>query len=205
MKFNRLTVLTALSLLAAGISRADLVDVTVNLNDNPSADGGSWGSGQQFDVQTNPDVGTGGFYQNGVCTGSDGEGDVFVTGYGSDCGEGDASIQVNTGGDAPGFPTGFSTDEDGGGVFGPYDADGVTSVLFSTTYSDTNPIFEDGDFQCSSNYYSFCGFGLSGDDITVSVLFANPIQIPEPNYGAVFLTASGLLIWARKARRSKRA
>ena len=47
--------------------------------------------------------------------------------------------------------------------------------------------------------------GLSGDDITVSVLFANPIQIPEPNYGAVFLTASGLLIWARKARRSKRA
>jgi hypothetical protein len=211
MKLNRLLLLTALSLLAAGLSRADLVDVVVDLNDNPPTDGGSWGSGQQFNVTTNPDSTTDGYYQNGICTSQDGY-DVSISGYDSeydgDCGLSDASIRVNTGTDAPGFPTMFSSDGNGGGVFGPYDADGVNSILFTTTYSKSDPIFDGGDFQCSSNYYSFCGFEISDPPAgeTISVLFAEPIPtaVPEPTYSAVFLTASGLLIWVRKARRSKR-
>jgi hypothetical protein len=211
MKLNRWVTLAALALFAAGLSRADVVDVTVNLNDVPTVDGGSWGSDQPFNVQTNPDEGTGGFYQSGICTIQTDSGPEIVA-YdidGEDCGLTDASIRVNNGGDAPGFPDSLSSDEAGGGVFGPYDADGVNSVLFTTTYPQDSSVFDPGqgggDFQCSSNYYSFCGFQLSGDDVTVSIIFADPTStVPEPSYGVVFLTATGLLIWARRSRRAMR-
>jgi hypothetical protein len=215
MKLNRLLVLTGLVLFAAGVSRAGGAPLpqptfTIDLNDIFGTDGGGWGSSHDFTVQVNPSDVTGTFYGSPICTELNGSGYAYVAYYGEECST-DASVHVNYGGDAPPVPGSLftiETDEAGGG-FNTYTNDGpgaITSLLITATYPSS--FFAGNSFECDTTAFLSCVIGVTDPDAQISFYLSGgpgiPAAVPEPSYVAVFLAASGLLIWTLKARRSKR-
>jgi hypothetical protein len=215
MQRNRLAALTGLVLFAAGMARAGGAPLpqptfTIDFNDIFGVDGGGWISGHDFTVQVNPTDVTGTFYGSPICTELNGSGYAYVAYYGSECST-DASVHVNYGGDAPPVPGSTFTlpvDAAGGGfaTFTNQGPDAITSLLITATYPSS--FFANNSFECDSTAFLSCVIGVTDPDAQISFYLSGgpgiPAAVPEPTYGAAFLTGAGLLMWALKARRSKR-
>jgi hypothetical protein len=207
VKLNRIVLVTALGVLGAGLSRADIpngVNFTIDLNDVTGTDSGGWGSEQGFTATINPTgVDPSQFtpFSMTTCT-SDG---VVIP----NCGE--PSIQINEGGDPTAVessPFTFDADANGGGTTPLSNGTGADIKSLLILSSDYPASFFDGTtFNCDQNAlpggatlaFNFCGIQIIGSDAQVEFYFTDT---PEPSFGYALLAGASMLALA--ARRSTR-